>query len=181
MATRVGLFVDGNNVFYMQKEQGWWINWRKLRSYFGEHQGNEITECFYFTGMPHYSDAEQIEKQRAFNKRLTQMGYTVVPKELKVVGTTPGGEEIRKANLDIEMTLRIMQGMPHYDQAVLVEGDGDFTCLVDYLRANGKNVLVVAMPNRLATELRNAAHRTVLLKDIRAEVEDTYVKKQPNN
>ena len=180
MATRVGLFVDGNNVFYMQKEQGWWINWRKLRDYFGDNQGNEITECFYFTGMPHYSDAEQTKKQRAFNRRLTQMGYTVVPKELKVVGTTREGEEIRKANLDIEMTLRIMQGMPHYDRAVLVEGDGDFTCLVDYLRANGKNVVCVAIQQRLALELRNAANQTVLLPDIRAGIEDTY-KKQAQN
>ena len=94
-----------------------------------------------------------------------------------MVGTTPEGVEIRKANLDIEMTLRIMQGMLHYDEAILVEGDGDFTCLVDHLRANGKRVTCVATANRLSTELRNAVHRTILLRDIRLEVEDTYVPK----
>ena len=172
MAVTVGIFVDGNNAFYMQKELGWWVDWRALRSYFGEGQGKEVCECHYFTGMPHFADTTRVERQRRFNDALTRMGYTVVTKELKIVGTAPDGSEIRKANLDIELTLGVMQSLVHCTEIVLVEGDGDFAPLVTYARANQRRVICVSSRKRLAQELANAATTVIDLGSIRQHVED---------
>jgi uncharacterized LabA/DUF88 family protein len=170
---KVGLFVDANNLFYMQRKQGWWVDLSKFRWYFGERQGKQICECYYFTGMPSFRDKERVEKQRHYCNWLTRIGYTVVQKELKVVGRDNRGQEKRKANLDIELTLRVIQSLPHCDELILVEGDGDFAPLVHHARENGKRVVCVASRNAMALELQNAATEFVDLASIRTEIEDT--------
>jgi hypothetical protein len=47
-----------------------------------------------------------------------------------------------------------MKELPHYDQAVLVSGDGDFYTLVEYLAQEGK-LLKLLTPNRYYSGLFN--------------------------
>jgi uncharacterized LabA/DUF88 family protein len=173
MPTRVGLFVDGANAFYMQKAQGWWIDFAKFRRHFGEQQGKEITECFYFTGMPPFWEKDRVSSQRAFCNWLTRLGYTVIQKELKVVARDDQGRETRKANLDTEITLHVVQSLPQWDEMVLLEGDGDFAPLAMQVRANQKRVVCVSSRRFLARELLNAATHVVDLDSIRSQIEDT--------
>ncbi len=47
---RLALFVDGANMFYAQRENGWWIDWGKVHRYFC---GDRILYgAFYFTATP---------------------------------------------------------------------------------------------------------------------------------
>jgi len=39
----------------------------------------------------------------------------------------------RLSNVDAELVLQAMIEYPNYNQAVIITGDGDFYCLVDYL------------------------------------------------
>lgn len=83
--TRIGLFVDGANIFYAQRENGWHIDFRKIYEYckgFGE-----IRVAYYYTASPHYSGQEDIENYRRFRGFLINSGYTVQDKELKVIKT----------------------------------------------------------------------------------------------
>ena len=43
-----------------------------------------------------------------------------------------------KGNVDAELVLHTMIELKNFDQAVLVSGDGDFYCLVEYLLKVGK-------------------------------------------
>ena len=52
-----------------------------------------------------------------------------------------------KGNVDAELVLHTMIEYPNYDKAVIVTGDGDFHCLVDYLVRQGKLERLV-IPNR---------------------------------
>ena len=43
-----------------------------------------------------------------------------------------------KGNVDAELVLHAMIEYPHYKKAVVVSGDGDFHCLVKYLKRHNK-------------------------------------------
>jgi len=78
---RVSLFIDGANMFYAQRDNGWHINFKKVYEYFGKDK--QITVACYFTGTPHYEETEQIGDYRGFKNFLINTGYRVVEKEVK--------------------------------------------------------------------------------------------------
>ena len=52
-----------------------------------------------------------------------------------------------KGNVDAELVLHTMIEFQNYDKALIVTGDGDFYCLVEYLIDMGK-LLKLMIPNR---------------------------------
>ncbi len=52
-----------------------------------------------------------------------------------------------KGNCDGEMILQAMIDFNNYDKALLITGDGDFYCLIRYLKENGK-LLIILAPSR---------------------------------
>jgi len=52
-----------------------------------------------------------------------------------------------KGNIDAELVLHAMIQFNTYNRAVIVSGDGDFYCLVDYLRKKNK-LLKLMIPNK---------------------------------
>jgi uncharacterized LabA/DUF88 family protein len=83
-----------------------------------------------------------------------------------------------KGNVDAELVLQAMIDFPHYDQAVIVTSDGDFACLVRYLKEQGKLRAVLSPEHeRSSVLLRKAAkHDHVQLSDLRHLLE--YKKQQ---
>lgn len=71
-------------------------------------------------------------------------GYIVVFKP--TLEYKEGGERLTKGNVDAELVLHAMIEYPNYDKAVIVSGDGDFYCLVEYLLKNVKLYRLV-VPN----------------------------------
>ena len=80
---KVALFVDGANMFYAQRDNGWYIDFKKIYEYFGKDK--EVTVACYFTGTPHYKETEQIKEYRGFKAFLISTGYTVIEKEVKKI------------------------------------------------------------------------------------------------
>ncbi len=56
-------------------------------------------------------------------------------------------KERTKGNVDAELVLHSMIEYPNYDKAIIVSGDGDFHCLIEYLEKKGK-LLKIIIPNR---------------------------------
>jgi uncharacterized LabA/DUF88 family protein len=52
-----------------------------------------------------------------------------------------------KGNVDAELVLHTMIEYPNYDKAVIVSGDGDFHCLLEYLQKQNK-LLKLIVPDR---------------------------------
>jgi len=69
---------------------------------------------------------------------LQKAGYAIVFKPLVEVDSKI------KGNCDGEMILQAMIDFNHYYKALLITGDGDFYCLVKYLKENGKLLTVLA-------------------------------------
>ena len=53
-----------------------------------------------------------------------------------------------KGNVDAELVFHTMVEWNNYDRAVIVSGDGDFYCLIEYLKMKGK-LEKLLIPNRI--------------------------------
>jgi len=59
-----------------------------------------------------------------------------------------------KGNVDAELVLHTMIEYPNYKKAVIISGDGDFYCLIEYLVKQNK-LLKIIVPNiRFSSLLR---------------------------
>ena len=125
-------FIDSQNVNLAIRAQGWTLDFRKFQRYLADKY--HITKAFLFIGY--------VPENRGLYTYLQQHGYIVV---FKPTLRTPDGTV--KGNVDAELVLHAMIEFPNYDKAIIVTGDGDFHCLVDYLLRHNKLERLL-IPNR---------------------------------
>lgn len=167
---RVSLFVDGANMYYAQKKLGWYIDFRKVLSFFGRDAGSVISEAYYYTG----ADSQAKNRDSAFHEYLMYSGYTVRTKAIKQMVDDTTGEIVEKANLDIELVIDMFNTVALYDTCILMSGDSDFERALELVRSKGKRIAVVAHPDMTARELRNVAGRNYFdLRDLERVISRT--------
>lgn len=159
-------FIDSQNLNLGVLSQGWKLDFEKFRIYLKEKYDVEKTLLFigYMPGnTPLYT-------------MLQEFGYLLIFKptlELK--------DGLVKGNVDAELVLHAMIEYDNYDKAVIVTGDGDFYCLVEYL--NNKNKLLrLLVPNqkKYSSLLRPfAPNKIAYMDDLRKKLELT--KKRGNS
>jgi uncharacterized LabA/DUF88 family protein len=65
------------------------------------------------------------------------------------------GKLCTKGNVDAELVLHAMIQYPNYEKAIIVSGDGDFHCLIEYLSEQGKLAnVIIPNPNKYSALLR---------------------------
>lgn len=116
-------FVDSQNVNLSIQALGWKLDFKKFRSYLKDKYG--IQKAFLFIG---YSPGN--EQLYTF---LQDAGFICI---FKPTLELPDGRV--KGNVDAELVLHTMIELDNFDKAVIVSGDGDFYCLVEYLLKIGK-------------------------------------------
>lgn len=128
------------------KNQGWVLDYGRFRRYLTDKYN--VTKAFLFIG--------NIPTNADLYKSLQEYGFILIFKPIL---------EIRgriKGNVDAELVLHAMVEYPNYDKAVIVSGDGDFHCLVKYLKNNGKLLkLMVPDDSRYSSLLRKFAPEIV--------------------
>jgi len=72
---------------------------------------------------------------------LKGMGYIVIFKP------TLDKKGVIKGNCDAELVLNCMIEYKNFDKAIIVSGDGDFHCLIEYLESK-KKLLKIGIPNK---------------------------------
>ena len=130
-------FIDSQNLNLGVQSQGWKLDWRKFRQYLRNKYN--VKEAYLFIG---YKPGNE-----ALYTNLQKMGYLVV---MKPTMELPGG--IVKGNVDAELVLHTMIQFKKFDKAIIVSGDGDFFCLVEYL-ANKNKLLCLLAPNQFYSKL----------------------------
>ena len=75
-------------------------------------------------------------------------------------------------NVDAELVLLAMIEYPHYDRAVIVTGDGDFNCLVEYLMRQNKLLRLMVPDQRNYSSLLGRLHAPmVFMNGLRGKLE----------
>jgi uncharacterized LabA/DUF88 family protein len=167
---RVGLFVDGANMFYAQRDNHWHIDWRSVFHIFTDNK--EKAAAYYFTATPPAGDLERINKYRRFKTALQSMGYSVVDKEVRLIKGEGSDVPVKvKGNLDIELVFRLLTEASTYDEIVLMGCDSDYIPIITHLRAIGKVVTVVGRKGSTSNDLINVANKFVELDTIRNRIE----------
>ena len=161
---RIGVFIDGSNLYAAARSLGFDIDYRKLLNMFAK-QGRLI-RAFYYTAL---IEDQEYSPIRPLVDWLDYNGFTMVTKPTKEFTDAMGRRKI-KGNMDIELAIDVMEMAPHLDHIVLFSGDGDFRRLVEAVQRKGLRVTVVStvrsQPPMVADELRRQADIFVELQDL---------------
>jgi len=147
---------DTREVIY----HGWKLDFRRFFVYLKDK--HRVGEVFLFIG-------RVAGKERLYTF-LENVGYRVIYKP--TLDYTDGGEVHIKGNVDAELVLHTMIEFPNYDKAIIVAGDGDYYCLVEYLEAKNKLSHVI-IPNqaRYSSLLGQYRPYLVFITNLRAKLE----------
>ncbi|OGG40261.1 hypothetical protein A2116_01380 [Candidatus Jorgensenbacteria bacterium GWA1_49_17] len=124
-------FIDSQNLNLGVRAQGWELDFARFRVYLKDKY--DVVKAFLFIGY--------VKGNEGLYKYLQESGYICI---FKPTLELPNGDV--KGNVDAELVLHTMVHMHDFDKALIVTGDGDFHCLVEYLMQNGK-LLALMVPN----------------------------------
>jgi len=157
-------FIDSQNLNLAIRDQGWLLDWKKFRIYLRENY--QVNKAFLFIGY--------VSGNSNLYRALQLYGYILI---FKPTMELPSGTV--KGNIDAELVLHTMIEYLNYDQAVIVSGDGDFYCLIEYLR-NQNKLLVLLVPNyyKYSGLLKGAAAKKIAFcNDLQKKL--SYIKRTP--
>ena len=120
--SKINIYIDGNNLYRSAKELGFEIDYKKFRGWL--RQKYNPVNVYLFIGL--VSDKEK------FYEHLKKCGFILIFKQTISVG------DVIKGNSDAELVLKTVSDFytKAFDSCILVTGDGDFGCLVEFLVTN---------------------------------------------
>lgn len=157
MAENNYAFIDSQNLNLAIRDQKWTLDFKRFRIYLEDKYN--INKAFIFIGY--------IATNQSLYTSLQKDGYILIFKPTLFL---PDGKV--KGNIDAELVLHTMIEYPNYEKAVIVTGDGDFHCLIDYLKKQGK-LWKLIIPNRYkySSLLRKFAPDMVFMNDLKGKLE----------
>jgi len=119
---KINIYIDGNNLYRSAKELGFDIDYKKLRGWL--RQKYNVSNVYLFIGL--------VPERVKFYEYLQSCGYILVFKQ-----TVSVGEKI-KGNCDAELVLKTVSDFytKSFTSCILITGDGDFGCLIEFLKEN---------------------------------------------
>ncbi|OGL29327.1 hypothetical protein A3D14_00820 [Candidatus Saccharibacteria bacterium RIFCSPHIGHO2_02_FULL_47_12] len=134
-------FIDSQNLNLGVRSLGWKVDYRKVRLYLRNKYN--VQKAFLFIGL--------IANNQELYTNLQSAGFILVFKP--TVRYFENGKETYKGNVDAELVLHAAAiEYSNYDKAVIISGDGDFACLLDFLEKRNK-LMHVMTPNAKYSQL----------------------------
>lgn len=133
-------FIDSQNLNLGVISQGWILDFERFYIFLKDKF--KVEKAFLFIGY--------IPENQQLYVCLQKIGYICVFKptlELK-----KGKKTKIKGNVDAELVLHSMIEYRNYRKAIIVSGDGDFYCLIEYLEKKEKLMRIIT-PNRKYSSL----------------------------
>lgn len=165
-------FIDASNIIYRGTDKNpWKIDLKKLIKYLKERFNTK--RVLYYAGVENTNQA-----QLGLYKKMKVWGYEMKLNKVKYF-VNEKGEWYSKADVDARMVFEMMKYFNHYDQAVVLTGDGDFYWALEYLIQKRKRIWLIASPSKTAKELKQLfGHRFNSLDDTRKWLEFRLNKKE---
>ena len=161
------VFIDGSNMFYLQKKLGWMFDWKKVLLFL--KQENTLVKTNY------YEAYEDLQLKTPFFDYLKKSKINVVTKKLKFIVEPETGMRSTKGNFDVEITkdiiFSVLEKRPKAERVILFSGDSDFASLVNDIKKKFRlDFIVYAGRGNLSWELRIAADKICYLEDLQSEI-----------
>ncbi len=140
--------------------EGWKLDFRRFFIYLRDKY--KVDKAYLFIG--------RVVGNKSLYKFLEDVGYRVIYKP--TLEYTDGKARFTKGNVDAELVLHAMIEFPNYSKAIIVSGDGDYHCLIEYLEKQGKLSHIV-IPNKTSYSslLREYSRYFVFVTDLRGKLE----------
>ncbi len=132
---KIYVFIDSQNLNLAIKSLGWSLDFQRFFVYLKDKY--KAKKVLLFIGY--------VADNEALYASLQKIGYLLVFKP--TLEYKKGGDAFVKGNVDAELVLHAMIEYNNYDKAVVVTGDGDFHCLIEYLH-DQKKLRHVLIPNQ---------------------------------
>lgn len=157
-------FIDSQNLHIEMKNIGWKVDYRKFRQYLKDRY--KIQKAYLFIGY--------VPGNEYLYTALKNKGYILVFKP-----TIQDQNGVIKGNCDAELVLHCMIEYENFDKAIIISGDGDFHCLIEYLIKKQK-LLNVGIPNKrsYSSLLKKFAQYFFFVSKLRSKLEYVDTKKE---
>ena len=135
---KLAIFIDGSNLYAAAKALDFDIDYKLLLKWSSD-QGR-LVRSFYYTALiedQEYSPIKPLVDWLDYN------GYSMVTKPTREFVDEEGRRKI-KGNMDIELTVDMMEIADRVDHIMLFSGDGDFRRLIEAVQRKGVRVTVVS-------------------------------------
>jgi uncharacterized LabA/DUF88 family protein len=147
-------FIDSQNLNLGVRSLDWKIDYKKFRLYLKNKYN--VTEAYMFVGL--------VANNQKLYTQLQQDGFILIFKP--TVRYFVNGKETVKGNVDAELVLHATAiQYQNYDKAIIVSGDGDFACLVEFLADHDK-LLHVLTPNHKYSKLLKSFAKYIVRIDL---------------
>ncbi len=161
---RIGLFIDGANLYSAAKALEFDIDYKKLLEEFRKR--GRLMRSHYYTAL---IENEEYSPLRPLIDWLDYNGFKVITKPTREYIDSQGKKRI-KGDMDVELTVDVMEAASVLDHIVLFSGDGNFKHLIEAVQRQGCRVSIISTlksnPPMVSDELRRQADAFVDLSDI---------------
>jgi len=149
-------FIDSQNLNLSILDQGWKLDFMKFKKYLSDKY--RVRKAFLFLGY--------VPSNKNLYRSLKSYGYSIIFKPTLFLSNNAV-----KGNVDAELVLHAVIKMSEYDKAMIVSGDGDFYCLIEYLKQQNK-LLKLMIPNkyRYSSLFRKMRKDIVFMNELRGKL-----------
>lgn len=159
-------FIDSQNLNLGVRSAGWTLDFGKFRLYLKNKY--HVSKAYLFIG--------QMAGQESLYDRLQNQGYHLIFKPTTAYRVD--GRIVVKGNVDAELVLyAAAKVINDYDKAIIVTGDGDFHCLVEYLKEKNKLLHLMVPNDKFSKLLGRFSKDIVLINRLREQLEYRGTKK----
>lgn len=119
---KINIYIDGNNLYRGAKDLDFEIDYKKFRGWL--RQKYQASNIYLFIGL--------VPGRTKFYEYLQECGFILIFKQtISVDGKVKG-------NCDAELVLKVTSDFytKSFTECLLITGDGDFGCLVEFLKYN---------------------------------------------
>ena len=145
-------FIDSQNLNLGVQSQGWKLDWRKFRQYLRNKY--YVSKAYLFIG--------QVAGNESLYAFLQECGYILIFKP--TLERRDNSKVKIKGNVDAELVLHTMIEYKNYHKAIIVSGDGDFHCLVEYLEKKDKLLKILAPTKHYSSLLRKFNNQNYIMR-----------------
>lgn len=156
---RVAVFVDVQNIYYSARAL------YQAKVDFGKVLEHTVRGRKLVRAITYVIRTDSVEMEQSFFDALEARGFDIKEKDLQIFY---GGA--KKGDWDVGIAMDIVRYASKMDAIVLVSGDGDFTDLMKYVKANGCRAEAAAFMESSSSMLRDEVDEFINLSEMKEEI-----------